>query len=223
MIKFKFCFLRMFKNLCPLSWANLRKLAGGKFGRLSFLFPFLGYVILYNEPVSEVFCDLGRSSNCGALDLWKLHFLFFGMLLFSLSAILVEITCPAIQMSSPSDLVYLQQIYYFETGTSLRDQYFRLREHLGQSFERRVRDLINSANGSEISVINRSIDAKMFEACKTELICCFFYSLNNSRRSLRYVFSVFLASGIFLMLIPTFWMIYAVLSNVFGDWLGIKV
>jgi hypothetical protein len=81
-------------------WSTLRAIGNSSLVRLSALFPFVGYFILFNDEVTNFLQAHGLeqpSLRLGILDnLWskKLYFLYFGLMFSGLGAMIYQWRCP---------------------------------------------------------------------------------------------------------------------------------
>ena len=82
------------------SWSTLRSIGSSSLVRLSALFPFVGYFILFNDEVTRFLQAHGLEKpliGVGLLDnLWskKLYFLYFGLMLSGFGSIMYQWWCP---------------------------------------------------------------------------------------------------------------------------------
>ena len=82
------------------SWSTLRSIGNSSLVRLSALFPFVGYFILFNEEVTKFLQAHGLdhpSLGVSLLDsLWnkKLYFLYFGLMLSGFGSMVYQWWCP---------------------------------------------------------------------------------------------------------------------------------
>lgn len=82
------------------SWSTLRSIGNSSLVRLSALFPFVGYFILFNDNVTTFLQAHGLENppiGVSLLDnLWskKLYFLYFGLMLSGAGSILYQWWCP---------------------------------------------------------------------------------------------------------------------------------
>jgi hypothetical protein len=83
------------------TWISLRGVGNARIVQLSAIFPFVGYLILFNDEVSKFLsmATLDRGSHGSLIDiLWpnKLYFLYFGLMFTGLASVIYQVRCPYI-------------------------------------------------------------------------------------------------------------------------------
>ena len=81
------------------SWASLRSVGNSKIVQLSAIFPFIGYLILFNDEVAKFLSMAGLdNAPTGRLfdNLWrqKLYFLYFGLMFTGVASTVYQVWCP---------------------------------------------------------------------------------------------------------------------------------
>lgn len=84
------------------SWTSLRSLGNSAAVRISAVFPFIGYLIIFNDQVKKylTLTALETTTRHGDLfsSLWelKLYFLYFGLLSLGIGSFIYQARCPYI-------------------------------------------------------------------------------------------------------------------------------
>jgi hypothetical protein len=83
------------------TWYTLRGIGSSKFSKMTILMPVIGYLIIFNTQLAQfmsVSADLiGVDQNISEMiSNRNLYFLYFGLLIFSISNILYHVFCPSI-------------------------------------------------------------------------------------------------------------------------------
>jgi hypothetical protein len=73
------------------SWSDLREIGNSRPAKLSFAFPVIGYLVLFNRWVNEWMIELGLPSIGSLIPL-----LYFGLLAFSAASIIFGLFCPKV-------------------------------------------------------------------------------------------------------------------------------
>jgi hypothetical protein len=83
-----------------LSWAELRSLGNSRVVQASAMFPFVGYLILFNDQLNSFFVTAGLDNAPPSVDwvawLWsrKLYFLYFGLMALGIGSFVYTWKCP---------------------------------------------------------------------------------------------------------------------------------
>jgi len=124
-----------------LSWESLRRLGETRVGKLSIAAPFVGYILIYSQRLREV---LALSGDGPAHELGRLHFTYFGLLLFGFGSIIFQLRCPGVNRHYSSRRDYLNGALTHVTTARLLDDFDSLVKEHGQEVSRRLEAAIRS-------------------------------------------------------------------------------
>lgn len=79
------------------SWLTLRAIGNSTAAKFSYLFPLIGYVLLFNDYVTGFVSGLFGTNSASATEtIRQLYFIYFGLLAFSLASITYALGCGSI-------------------------------------------------------------------------------------------------------------------------------
>lgn len=196
-------------------WSLIRNLGENPIAKATLVFPFIGYAIIYSEYFGEFACTVFDRDECNSVAyLWRLHFLFFGLLSFSLGMLIYQIVCPSLQREYSSRRLYVEGNLTLATGSSLKMDFLRNRTIFGTQFNTTVVNLFVSAGFNDIVTINVDFDATRFDRIRTEYLEVVYDEFDLRYPNWRLSAFVLMSLGMVLLVVPTCYMIYRVIASV---------
>jgi hypothetical protein len=180
------------------SWATLRSIGNSRVVKLSSLFPFVGYMILFNDDITKLL-ELSRSYlHAPQTSTWmstlvglRLYFIYFGLFSLGAGSIVYQWKCPYAVKKFADGADYVSQ----EIATLSKDGVRVLAQITGQSY---------SGSGDDALLVIRNGYGQM----------SLWYRM--SRLAVATLFGL----GLFLLAIPSFISTIQVLQSLLLRFLG---
>lgn len=105
--RFVLGFWRWCSHRVPFKWSALKGVMSSKFARLTVIIPIIGWLLIYNDNLIQLFEELLGEELPEELN-WKVYIFYVGLFCISVSSILYAIFCPKEISAHTSDVNYVK-------------------------------------------------------------------------------------------------------------------
>ncbi len=192
------------QNRPLVGWHQLSRIFSGTMGRISFLLPFFGYLVLFNDTTATLISFDFIIGN-EALDLEvqrrNLYCIYFGMLSISIATIAFHVFCPGFikDLRNEFDFIRLysgilsEQWLDFFHSQAIKGGFVDDEEN-----GNRIRNLKNSIKNKPLDEVIRQHSSFL-----SDFLMMAHQGLNKGRRISKFTCVIFLAFGLSLLSIPS--------------------
>jgi hypothetical protein len=179
-----------------MRWVTLRSFGNSRAVQLSAIFPFVGYLILFNDDISRYLSmqALDKPEAYGLIDrLWtaKLYFIYFGLMFLGIGSFIYQWSCPFIIKKHPDSIDYIK--------------------HDSES----VSETAVISLGRVVGIPYNSFAAKdERDEAVMDIMRAWYADQSKDKQALRIVVTIFFGAGSLLLAVPSLLTAYKVLLKI---------
>lgn len=193
------------------TWGAIKPLAGAYTTQITAVMPFVGYIILFNEPVVNFLKQINKNFelNISSISLVNLYFLYYGLVAIGISSILYRLYCPVQVKKYDSNIEFVVA----SLQTTLRGDFIAMAEKIKNN----AGSTDDSKKKAELlfNVLSSSGEISIPQEDKIHILKEWYGALDNSSPFIRWSAAILLGIGMILLVLPTVKLSYGITRSVF--------